>query len=288
MIIDLSLPIKNNTNEPEPPIIKYLNHVDGARHLIKGAIRLLIKKEPLKGVIFIILNFIHKILSITKLDIIFRVNVPSLSEKDFPDNMGLANEDLQLDTHAGTHLDAPYHFGPKIKGKKSKTIDKIPLEWCYSDGVVLDLRHKKSGEVITEADIITALKKIRYKIKPYDIVLIMTGSDKHFNKPDYFSVHPGMSAEATEYLIKQGVKIMGIDAWGFDRPAKYMIKDYLKTKDKTCIFPAHFVGRKFEYLHLEKLANLNKIPKPFGFKVICFPVKIEKAGAGWSRVVAIV
>ena len=40
-----------------------------------------------------------------------------------------------------------------------------------------------------------ALDKINYKIKPYDIVLIMTGADKYFEKDNYFSAHSGMSAE---------------------------------------------------------------------------------------------
>jgi kynurenine formamidase len=37
---------------------------------------------------------------------------------------------------------------------------------------------------------------------------------------------------------------------------------------------------------MEKLANLDKLP-PYGFKVACFPVKIEAASAGWTRAVAI-
>jgi cyclase len=48
------------------------------------------------------------------------------------------------------------------------------------------------------------------------------------------------------------------------------------------------VGREVEYCHLENLANLDQLPGPVGFKVICFPVKIEGAGAGWARVVALV
>lgn len=43
-----------------------------------------------------------------------------------------------------------------------------------------------------------------------------------------------------------------------------------------------------EYCHIEKLANLDQLPKPFGFKVACFPIKITGASAGWCRVVAMV
>ena len=37
----------------------------------------------------------------------------------------------------------------------------------------------------------------------------------------------------------------------------------------------------------EKLTTLEQLP-PFGFKVACFPVKIEAASAGWTRCVAMV
>ncbi|MEM2959145.1 MAG: cyclase family protein, partial [Candidatus Jordarchaeaceae archaeon] len=101
-------------------------------------------------------------------------------DSDLPDGLGWANDTIKLQTHTGTHLDAPWHYFPTSEGKKSKTIDEIPLEWCFSDGVVLDMRHKPDGSVITVEDIKNALNKIKYKIKPLDIVLIMTGVDKYW------------------------------------------------------------------------------------------------------------
>jgi len=260
MIIDLSLPIKNNTPEPESPKITYLDHSAGARSLIAGANRLINESGR---------------------------SCPELTEALFPSEMGLANEELELDAHAGTHMDAPWHFGPFSGEKKAMTIDEIPLDWCYSDGVILDLRHKSSGESITENDIKKAVNKIDYMIKPMDIVLIMTGSDRYFETDKYFSAHPGMSREATRYIIEQGVKIIGIDAWGFDRPAMHMLSDYINTGDNSYIFPSHFEGREKEYCHIEKLCNLDKVPRPTDFKVVCFPVKIENASAGWCRVAAL-
>jgi kynurenine formamidase len=53
------------------------------------------------------------------------------------------------------------------------------------------------------------------------------------------------------------------------------------------IWQAHYVGIEKEYCQIEKLANLDQLP-PFGFKVACFPCKIEKASAGWTRAVAII
>ena len=60
-----------------------------------------------------------------------------------------------------------------------------------------------------------------------------------------------------------------------------------KRGDKGVLWGAHRVGIEHEYCHIEKLSNLDKLPTPFGFKVAVFPIKIEKASAGWVRAVAI-
>jgi kynurenine formamidase len=210
-----------------------------------------------------------------------------LKESDFPDNKFAANESVTLNTHSGTHMDAPWHFGPTSEEKPAKTIDEIPLEWCYGDGVLLDFSHKGKGESISMKDVEAALSKINYRIKPYDIVLIRTDTDKHIDEPDYANMHPGMSREATSWLIDHGVKVMGIDAWGWDRPFDVMVAEH-KAGIKDRLWEAHFLGKEKEYCHLEKLANLDQIPMPYGFKVAVFPVKLEKASAGWVRAVAII
>ena len=64
-----------------------------------------------------------------------------------------------------------------------------------------------------------------------------------------------------------------------------MLKEFLDKKDPKALYPAHFYGRKREFIHIERLANLDKFPNS-GFKVICFPVKIKNTGAAWARVVA--
>jgi len=154
--------------------------------------------------------------------------------------------------------------------------------------VVLDVRHKKGGEEIQVADFQEALAKIHYKLKPLDIVLVMTGvSDKYYGQKNYPNMHPGATRESTLWLVDQGIKVMGIDAWGWDKPFEVMVKEVREGK-KEKLWAAHFAGKEREYCHIENLTNLNKIPKPFGFKVAVFPVKIENAGGGWIRAVAIV
>ena len=213
---------------------------------------------------------------------------PGLKKDQLPKGLGWAIEFLKLTTHSGTHLDAPYHYHPTMnKGEPALTIDKIPLEWCFNDGVLLDFRHKSDGQRITVKDIKDELKRIDYEIKPFDIVLIQTGADSFWGKPDYLVKGAGMDRESTLFMLEKGVKILGIDAWSFDRPLPFLAEEFKKTKDPKVIWEAHFAGIEIGYCHMEKMANLSKIGRPFGFTVSCFPVNIKDASAGWCRPVAI-
>jgi kynurenine formamidase len=206
---------------------------------------------------------------------------------DLPEGKGSAAEILRISSHAGTHIDAPYHYFPTSEGKRAKTIDELPLEWFYSDGVVIDMRKKEKGAIVTTSDIMTQLKKIHYKIKPLDIVLLQTGSDKLWGKSEYFDAGCGLDRDSTLWLINQGVKVIGTDSWGLDRPFWAIKQEFESTHNKFILWQSHFAGIEKEYCQIEKLANLDQLPKPFGFKVICIPVKINKAGAGWCRAVAV-
>ncbi len=200
--------------------------------------------------------------------------------------LGWAVEEIQAITHTGTHVDAPYHYHPTAGGEDARTIDQVPLEWCFGPGVVLDVRHLDPGVEITVAHLQAALEAIDYALKPLDIVLLQTGADQRLNSPEYFA-QPGLGREGTLWLCDQGVKMIGIDAYTLDRPFQAMVEDFRRTGDGRHIWPAHFAGIDREYCQIEKLAGLDRLPST-GFTVSCLPVKIEGASAGWCRAVAFV
>lgn len=204
----------------------------------------------------------------------------------FNDSMALTHEDFSGQFHCGTHVDAPFHFGPIVEGKPAKGIDEVPLEWFFCDGVRLDMRHVGHNELITVDDVKKALSDINYTLKPMDIVLIWTDFDKLIYTPEYLKEQPGMSREATEYILDQGVKVIGIDAYGFDRSFGTQAEAFKKGEVKE-LFPGHMVGRDREYVHMEKLGQLDELPTPTGFKVACFPTKGRHCTAGMTRIVAI-
>jgi len=251
--IDLSVTIESHTpcDPPSMPTeIEYIDHVQGAEHM-----------KPF---------------------------FPGATNEDLPKGVGWALEYVKLTTHSGTHLDAPWHFHPTMdQGQPARTIDQIPISWCFSDGVVLDFSEKPDGYRIMAGDVSQALDKIGYSLKPLDIVFIRSGAAKYWGTSEYLVRGCGMSREATLFLLEQGVKIVGTDAWSWDRPLSYIAQEFANTKDASLIWEGHFAGIEKEYYHLEKLTNLDQLPA-FGFKAICFPIKIKAASAGWSRPVAIV
>src|SRR5438046_191306 len=142
-LIDLSVPLENDAvHEPLPGRIRY------ARHDAEGLAQM------------------RQFLGVRPEDLVYS------------GGLGWAVEEVQAITHTGTHVDAPYHYGPTSEGRPARTIDEVPLQWCFAPGVLLDVRHKAAGEEITVADLQAALDRIAYRLRPLDIVLLQTGTDK--------------------------------------------------------------------------------------------------------------
>lgn len=203
-----------------------------------------------------------------------------------PGFLGWADDTIkQMGVHSTTHIDAPWHYAPTCEGKPAKTIDQVPLDWCFGDGIVIDMKHKPDNEAITTQEIQDFLKNNQLELKPGMIVLIKTGRDQFMGSKDFPYKGTGMSAEATEWLIDQGIKVMGIDQWGWDLPLPYMIKKAKEDNNPNFFWEGHLVGERKEYCHIEQLTNLDALPHS-GFKVAVFPLKIVGGSGAPARVVA--
>jgi kynurenine formamidase len=201
------------------------------------------------------------------------------------DQEGPAGERLNIGTHASTHLDAPYHYNSRIGGEPAETIDELPLSHFYGPGVVVDASANEDGEVVTTGQIQKSFELSGHELNPGDIVLIQTKRDQFYKEPDYMHRGPGVTPDATRWLFEHGVRVMGIDAWGWDRPQRFQAEE-AKEKDEPGIFwGAHQVD--LPYSQIERLTNLDALPAT-GFTVCCFPLKIKGASAAPARVVALV
>jgi kynurenine formamidase len=212
---------------------------------------------------------------------------PGLKAEDLPDGEAWSIENITLATHNGTHMDAPYHFQSRdIHGNRMITIDEVPLDWFFRPGVKLDFRKLPDGHVVSAAEVETELDRIDHKLQPFDIVLVNTRASECIGTEEYLTAGIGMGREATLYLTSRGVRVCGIDAWGWDAPFVHTRERWEQTHEPSIIWEGHKAGREIPYCHMEKLCNLEQLPAD-GFTVACFPSKVKAASGGWTRAVAL-
>lgn len=252
-IIDLSVPIENDVRSDPPglePKISYLSHKDTA---------------PLVA-----------------------ARYDNLRPEELVDGEGYAIEYLEVNTHNGTHVDAPWHYASTMDhGKPAARIDELPLDWFFGPGVKLDFRHFPDGYVVTAEDVEQELARIGHTLKAGDIVVVNTSAGKRFGQEDYVRAGCGMGREATLYLTSRGVRVTGTDCWSWDAHFSHIARKFAETRDVSVIWEGHKAGREIGYCHIEKLHNLEVLPST-GFEISCFPVKVKAASGGWTRAVAFV
>jgi len=115
---------------------------------------------------------------------------------------GYNAERIDMNSHTGTHLDAPFHFFAN-----GTTVDKMPLEDFQGRGVVIDLRN-----INTMAIEAKHLKALEGTLQPADILLLYTGwaQKRGFNK-EYLYQWPYITKDAAQWMVDQKIKCVCID-----------------------------------------------------------------------------
>ncbi len=190
-----------------------------------------------------------------------------------PDGHASTVKVIQMTDHTGTHVDAPLHFDPS---PDALSIDQVPLETFAGPAVALDLSHMPPKSFITVDHLLAALENTGTKDVKGLIVLINTGHAKRtFGTSEYFTDFPGLEPEAVEWLGKNGVKNLGVDTINPGHP-----------DDQE--FLAHVVCRRFGLIHMENLANLEKVVNIGKFTFFALPLKIKDGSGSPVRAVALI
>jgi kynurenine formamidase len=181
-----------------------------------------------------------------------------------PDGHASTVKVVQMTDHTGTHVDAPLHFDPN---PGAMSIDEMPLDIFIGPAVCLDLSHKEPKSFISTEDIENACKTDGITLEPDLIILFYTGhSARTLGSPEYFTDFPGLTPDAVKWMGEQGIKNFGVESVNPGHP-----------DDRK--FLVHVVCREMGMIHMENIANLDKVIHMGKFTFVGLPLKI-KGGSG--------
>ncbi|MBI4244304.1 MAG: cyclase family protein [Planctomycetes bacterium] len=178
------------------------------------------------------------------------------------ESMGYNITQLIMSSHQGTHLDAPFHFF-----NEGCTVDRIDLNKCVGNAIIIDLSHKRAKDEIKIEDIKLYEKKIIKGAK----VLLRTDWDKNFPKKEFFSDQPVITIELARWLAKREIDLIGLETPGV-HPTDYEV--------------IHKTLLEKEIVVVEALANLRELTKEEVF-FVAVPLKIKDRDGSPVRAFAI-
>lgn len=172
--------------------------------------------------------------------------------------------EMDFCTHVGTHIEVPYHHW-----KEGADTATFPVHKLIAPCVVLDFHTKKNGETMTLEEVKATAGD---RIKPGDMVFIRQDMDKKFFTEEW-NDQAHLSIEANQWLIDQGISLLGTDATGLEVPGT----DYQ---------PNHIACCKAGVPMIESLTNLDKLGDERHLCIV-LPLPVVGLDASPLRVVAI-
>jgi len=163
---------------------------------------------------------------------------------------------IEMGSHTGTHVDAPYHF---VEG--GKRLHEIPLEQLTGKATVLEIAGVRS----------IGLGNLEHlKWDGIERVLFKTHNSKHWQDGKFYEEFIYLEPDGAEFLVQRGIQLVGID---------YLSIDKFKSEKH----PTHFALLTRDIVILEGL-NLSKVPAG-EYTLLALPLNLQDADGAPSRVI---
>ena len=175
-------------------------------------------------------------------------------------------EQIRLNSHTGTHLDAPFHFFPQ-----GQTIDQLDVSLFQGEAVIVDLRG-----IIQAKQGITAshLEPYKDQIHEGSIVLFDTGwNEKRSFDKEYMNDWPYLTGEGAEWLKARKIKGVGIDTLSMG--------GWYEGTGRPC----HEVLLSGGIWILEEISIPDELAKLGSCYLMAFPIKLKGFSGGPARAV---
>ncbi|MCU0468543.1 MAG: cyclase family protein [Arcicella sp.] len=170
---------------------------------------------------------------------------------------------IEMVANTGTYLDTPFH-----RYEAGKDLSEILIEQtAMLEAVIIRVFYRQTLRIDKSYFEGLALTN--------KAVLVNTNWDENWKTDAYYTNNPFLTAEAADYLVSQGVKLVGIDSHNIDDVAG-------KSR------PVHSILLKNEILIVEHLCNLSSIPDNVPFKFSATPPKIKGMGTFPVRAYAVI
>jgi arylformamidase len=186
---------------------------------------------------------------------------PTLRDATTVERDGFAEKLICMYSHTGTHVDAPAHMLTK-----APTLDQFDAGHFVGPACVIDV----SGRATIERSQIAVHDPV---IEGCDFVLLHTGWSRFWGQERYFQGFPVLSADASRWLARSGLRGIGVDAISVDPVGTTTYENHLE------LFRSGLISIE----NLTGLAPL--IGRRFLFS--CLPLKFDQADGAPVRAVAI-
>ena len=175
---------------------------------------------------------------------------------------------LTFYSHAGTHMDAPFHFGVN-----DQTIDQLPVARFRSQAHVVRLPETLPKALIHPED----LGELRDRFLPGESLLLHTGwSQFAYTDPaKYRNELPRISRELAHWCVDKQVNILGVEP-----PSVADVNDLAEVTE------IHRILLGGDVIIVEGLTNLDQLASDT-VVLIALPLKIKDCDGAPARVIAV-
>jgi arylformamidase len=171
---------------------------------------------------------------------------------------------LHLYSHAGTHMDAPFHFGVN-----DQTIEEFEVSRFICDSWVIPIEALSRQKIKLED-----LGKYVELIEPGDGVILKTGWSKYINDTKYREELPGIHESLARWFVEKKINLLAVEP-----PS---IADVMDREEVTKIHEILLGG---DVIIVEGITNLESLTKE-KITLVALPLKVKDGDGAPARVIA--
>jgi arylformamidase len=165
---------------------------------------------------------------------------------------------MTINTHHGTHVDAPRHFYPD-----GASIDEMPLTAIMGPARVIEIK---------DTHVINPEELEGHNILAGERVLFKTINSSYYQQGRFVEHFVHITRESAQFIADRNVSVVGIDYLGVG-----------SFRDRSSLIEVHqiLLGNGIWIVEALDLSGV----EPGNYEIICLPIKIKQGDAGQARAI---